>query len=160
MKGVYGRAEEYFNDAYDSFPKKSNAINKFFQYVPDMYKSPWPPLFQQYVAEMRTEESSRDWIKRHSSIPNGDPSILDKYFFGYRVYEACIEIKGIINNHLNKLFIVTNKLKSGRNETGMFQELRKELWPAHYRRKARESVGGRMKPTGKGKIASIIISTD
>ena len=59
------------------------------------------------------------------------------------------------------LFIETNKLKSGRNETGMFQELRKEeLWPAYCRRKARESGRGRMKPTGKGGIASINITTD
>ena len=43
------------------------------------------------------------------------------------VYEDYIKTKRIINNHLNKLFIETNKLKSGRNETGMFQELRKEL---------------------------------
>ena len=76
------------------------------------------------------------------------------------MYEAYIEIKGIINNHLNTLFIETNKLKFGRNETAMFQELRKELWPAYCRRKARESGRGRMKPTGKGGIASIIITTD
>ena len=60
LKGVYGRAEEYFNDTYDNFPRKSDAINKFFQYIPDMYNSTWPPLFSQYVADMRAEEPSRD----------------------------------------------------------------------------------------------------
>ena len=87
LKGVYGRAE-YFNDTYDNFPRKSDEINKFLQYIPNMYKSTWPPLFQQYVAEMWAEEPSRDWIKRHSSIPNGEPSVLKKYFFGYRVCSA------------------------------------------------------------------------
>ena len=108
-------------------PEKAMKSIKFLQYIPNMYDSTWPPLFQQYVAEMWAEEPSRDWIKRHSSIPNGEPSVLTKYFFGYRVYEAYIKTKRIINNHLNKLFIETKKLKSGRNETGMFQELTKEL---------------------------------
>ena len=105
LKAVFGRAEEYFSDAYENFPKKNDAINKFFQYIPDVFNSTWPPLFQQYVAEMRDEEPSRDWLKRHSSIPNKDPDILKKYYFGYRVFEAYGEVKLVINNHLNKLFI-------------------------------------------------------
>ena len=52
---------------------------------------------------MRDEELSRDWSKRHSSIPNKDPDILKKYHFGYRVFEAYGEVKLVINNHLNKL---------------------------------------------------------
>ena len=80
-------------------------MNKFFQYIPDIFNSTWPPLFQQYVAEMRDEEPSRGWSKRHSSIPNKDPDILKKDYFGYRVFEAYGEVKLVIANHQNKLFI-------------------------------------------------------
>ena len=85
---------------------------------------------------------------------------MKKYFFGCKVHEACNDIKSVINNHLNKLYIEPHKLKSGRNETAMFQEVRKELWPGHCRKKAKDSVKGRMKPTGKNGIASIIITNE
>ena len=62
-------------DAFEHFPKKIDAVSKFFQYIPDIFGETWPPLFKQHILEMRTNEPSRDWIRRHASIPNSDPGV-------------------------------------------------------------------------------------
>ena len=39
LKAVYGRAEEFFVNTYDNFPKKNDAQTNFFQYLPQKLSS-------------------------------------------------------------------------------------------------------------------------
>ena len=82
-------------------------------------------------------------------------------YFGSKVWQGGKDIKANINNKLNKYYINPHKLPSGRNETGLFLELRKKIvWPEHCKNEAKNSVELRMKSALTNGEKSIIITEE
>ena len=157
---LYCRTHDKFNELFVSFPTTEYAVEKFFNFLPDRYGKDWPPLFTAHVEGLRKDEPSREWSKRHASVQIVDIIALRECYFGFRVWEAYCEVRTLVNDSLNAMYVYPKDMKEGQDEAVMLQKIRKHLWPANCLKRAKQSVDNGIKNKLKNGGFSVVITKE
>jgi hypothetical protein len=117
-------------DTVKNLPKTQKFAEGIMKYFP---QNKWPPGFEDFVNEESDKQPPPSWLARIGLIKSTKESQLltnksmstAKYqYWGSRIFDIGRESKGIINSYLNKKWVPSWKLKSGRNVTGLHMAIR------------------------------------
>jgi hypothetical protein len=107
---LHTRIYNEFVNLYQAAPGLSVWRDNFFQLLPAPYeKNKWPDSFVQLVLE-ETKDNNKDGKK------------------GAKFWDLYKKTKADFNNRLNKRYVSADSLKSGQNESGMFDAARCSHW--------------------------------